>query len=530
MLEISGIKINTDKALNKENEILFKKAGEVLRIKPDKIESVSIIRKSIDARRKPDLYFVYTLKVALKDQKKEEKILSKNPKVRKYKPQEIIIDKPSKSPKSRPVIVGAGPAGLFSALVLAQAGLNPVIYERGRSVDERSNDIEKFWKDGVLNEEDNVSFGEGGAGTFSDGKLNTQINDKFGRNTYVLKTFVSCGADESILYDAKPHLGTDKLKFIIKNLRKKIESLGGEFYFSSKVNDFKIKNGVLKEIHVNSEWIEVTDLVLAIGHSARDTIKRLYQLDIPMEAKNFAVGFRAEHPQSFIDLSQYGKERGGLPAASYKLSHNLSNGRGIYSFCMCPGGYVVNATSEEGTLVVNGMSYSGRDGKNANSAIVVSVGQNDFKGNDPLSSIRFQMDIEKKAYMAGHGLIPQQLYGDFKANRISRSYGRFESSTKGGRIFSDLTKILSPEINSAFISGMEAFGEKIKGFNADDVILSGIESRTSSPVRIIRSDKFESAVEGLYPCGEGAGYAGGITSAAMDGIKVGLEILKKYQE
>lgn len=529
MLEISGIKINTDRAFKKEKEALLKKTGEALKLKPEKIESVSILRKSIDARRKPDLFFVYTLKVALKDPKTEERILSSNPKVRKYEPVKITIVKPDKKPAARPVIAGAGPAGLFAALILSYGGLNPVIYERGKSVDERSRDIEKFWKDGVLNEEDNVSFGEGGAGTFSDGKLNTQINDKFGRNTFVLKTFVSCGADESILYDARPHLGTDKLKLIIKNLRKKIESLGGEFHFSSKVSDFKIENGVLKEIKVNSNWTNVNDLVLAIGHSARDTVTRLYELDIPMEAKNFAVGFRTEHLQSFIDLSQYGRERGHLPASSYRLSYNLPDGRGIYSFCMCPGGYVVNATSEKESLVVNGMSYSGRDGKNANSAIVVSVGSEDFGGSDPLSSIRFQREIEKRAYMAGHGLIPQQLYGDFKAGKISSSFGRFESCTKGGRVFSDLTQILSPEINQAFISGMEAFGKKIKGFNDYDVILSGIESRTSSPIRILRSSDCQS-VEGLYPCGEGAGYAGGITSAAMDGIKVGLEILKKYQE
>jgi hypothetical protein len=432
--------------------------------------------------------------------------------------------------KERPVIIGAGPAGLFCAYYLAVRGFEPIVLERGRSVSERKKDIDRFWQTGVLDPESNVQFGEGGAGTFSDGKLNTLTKDRSGRNKEVLRLFVRMGAKESILYEQKPHLGTDVLFEVIANLRNEIIRLGGEVRFCSRAEELITVKDHLNGIKLSDgNIIKSRHCVLAIGHSARDTFEMLLHKKVSMEPKNFAVGFRVQHPQQMINESQYGTAWAQFPAAAYKLTAQTSGGRGVYSFCMCPGGYVVNASSEAGLLAVNGMSYSRRDGENANSAVIVSVTPEDFPDKDVLGGMHFQRMIEKRAFEAGCGRIPLQLYKDFKDNICSEKTGEIFPAVKGQYSFGNLRNILPDELNEAFIEGMEQFGHKIKGFDRDDVILAGVESRTSSPVRIKRDENLMSNIRGLYPCGEGAGYAGGITSAAADGIFIAEQIIKDHK-
>lgn len=529
MIQISNIKLNIN-ASSKEN--LLKKIVKILNIKKDLIEDIKIKRKSLDAREKPTLYYVFNVLLSL-PKKEEDKILksNKNNNVSLYIDENYRIEKIDKISKYRPIIIGSGPSGLFASLYLAKKGLSPIVFERGKPISEREKDIENFWNNNILLPNSNVSFGEGGAGTFSDGKLTTQVNDKSNRTNFILKTLVSCGAKSNILYESKPHLGTDELKKIIKNLREKIIEYGAEFRFNSLVSDFYIKDNKLKQIQINNkEWIECDNVILCIGHSAKDTVKRLYELNVPMESKSFAVGFRVEHPQDFINVSQYGKINKNLPAASYKLAYNKKDGRNVYSFCMCPGGYVVNASSEDNSMVVNGMSYSKRDSKNANSAIIVTVGDKDFLSKNPMSAIKYQESIEKKAFIKGKGKIPQQLFGDFIKNKKSTTYGSFNSVVKGDTIFSNLRDIFSDDINNSFILGMNYFDNKIHNFAREDAILSGIESRTSSPVRILRNKNYESTIKGLFPTGEGAGYSGGITSSALDGLKVAEQISKNIEE
>lgn len=564
-IRIDQIKIKPE---HDSREFLMREVAGRLHISEKDITDLRILKKSIDARKKPDVFLLYQVSV---DVSCNEGRILKNCRIKNifpYKENRYQLKRVvNADQKNRPVIVGLGPAGLFAGLILSEAGLCPIIIERGKPASERREDVENFFETGILVPDSNVQFGEGGAGTFSDGKLNTGVHDKNGRNHFVLETFVKYGAPSEILYEAKPHIGTDRLIEVVSNIRKAIIEKGGEVRFNTKMTKLIIKNGGVTGIEVkesdsdqktsseNSESkilcsdrsseidgkyvntvsnsslgeslyeIDTDTVILAIGHSARDTFQMLYDEKIPMSAKQFAMGFRIEHPQSFINESQYGREAAKyLPAAPYKLAYS-KGARGVYSFCMCPGGFVVNASSESGRLAVNGMSNYKRDSANANSAIVVAVGAGEYDMDDPLGAIAYQRSIEKKAYDLCQGKIPQQLYGDFKDNRESRSYGNFESLTKGAHAFANLRSIYSPEIERAFIDGMDYFDKRIHGFARYDAILSGVESRTSSPVRIPRDDTFQSSIHGLYPCGEGAGYAGGITSAAIDGIKVAEAVI-----
>lgn len=530
------VSLKNENALKKELAALKKRLVKQLHIPNDGIKDIRILKKSLDARKKPHLLYVYSVCCGLKDGFLEERILKKTKSldVIRYNERPYIFEVSGKQQmKQRPVIVGMGPAGLFCGYILAKAGFCPIIYERGKKVEERTKDVEAFWKTGTLLPGSNVQFGEGGAGTFSDGKLNTLIKDKTGRNKEVLRIFVENGAPEHILYDSKPHIGTDILSVTVANMRNKMIEWGAQIHYESTVTDFVITDNELTGLVIdNKETISVESVVLAIGHSARDTFKTLYEHKVPMEAKDFAVGMRVQHPQELIDASQYGKENldKGLPAAAYKLAAKTSVNRGVYSFCMCPGGYVVNASSEEKRLAVNGMSYSGRDSGVANSAIIMSVTKEDFGNGHPLAGVEFQRRLEEKAYELGKGTIPVQYYKDFCGAEGKREHIKtpFTPCIKGGYSFCDLKELFSGSINTAFIEGMTQFGQMIDGFDDDLCLLAGVESRTSSPVRILRDKECESVIKGLYPCGEGAGYAGGITSAAMDGLAIAEAIAKKY--
>ena len=528
MIRINQIKMPIDHT----QEQLLSKAAKLLKINANQIKKFEIQKKSIDARKKPELYFVYSVNVSVENESAVlKKVNDKNIMSIKAKKYEVLADGTGEL-AHRPVVVGAGPAGLFCAYLLAREGYQPLLIERGKSVEERQADVEKFWKTGVLDTNSNVQFGEGGAGTFSDGKLNTVVKDPVGRNLFVLETFVKFGAQEEIIYDNKPHIGTDVLCDVIKNMREEIKRLGGEICFNTCLTDVQIEQGALKAIELNHEkWIDTEVCVLALGHSARDTFQMLLNHELTMLPKAFAVGFRVEHPQREMNLTQYGELYADkLPAAPYKVTANLENGRGVYSFCMCPGGYVVNASSEENRLAVNGMSYSARDSKNANSAIIVSVTPEDFGADDALAGVRFQQELEAKTYDLAQGKIPQQLFGDYCMNQTSKSYGGYDSETRGETAFANLRGLLSEDIEESFMEGMHVFSKAIPGFDREDAILSAIESRTSSPVRISRDEEFLSNIGGIYPCGEGAGYAGGITSAAMDGLKIAEAIMKKYKK
>lgn len=536
MLRISQCKTK----INYTQKDLILCAAKKLKTSPDQIRQVTLIKRSLDARKKPDLHYSMVLDVEVE---KEETLLKKcrndrdilQKTVREYEfPYTYLVDK-RKDPQNRPVIIGAGPAGLVCAYYLAKHGFRPILLERGKMVHERKKDVLHFWETGELNQESNVQFGEGGAGTFSDGKLNTLVKDKYGRCQAVLKLFHQMGAPESILYDYKPHVGTDLLEMMVQHLREEIKSFGGEIRFQSKVVDLQIeKDEVCHVVLEQGDFISTNHVVLAIGHSARDTFEMLSQKSINMEAKSFAIGLRVQHPQAKIDFSQYGYQDQEtleqLGAAVYKLTAKTESGRGVYSFCMCPGGYVVDASSEPSRLAINGMSYHDRASKTANSAIIISVSEEDFDSKDCLSGVRFQQKLEEIAYSLGNGKIPVQFLEDFRLGQKSdlesiqtcpyiQIKGRFEGA--------DLNPLFTPEMKRAFLEGMDEFEHKIAGFAAKDTVLAGVESRTSSPVRIVRDESGMSNVAGLYPCGEGAGYAGGITSAAMDGIYIAECVAKR---
>ena len=559
------LRLNQVKAGTEQDVRLDKRAAEVLQVPLTDILSVRIVRQSIDARKKPQIFYNYTLDVEVKNQ---ERVL------RKFRGRENLVSlaepvvyhfpEPGKKRQEHaPVIVGMGPAGLFCGYFLALHGYRPILLERGKCVEERQEDVERFWETGKLAPNSNVQFGEGGAGAFSDGKLNTLVKDRDGRNSAILETLVRFGAKESICYDAKPHIGTDVLCQGVGRMRREIIRLGGTVRFSSCVTGIETREGRVAGVIINEEeLLPCSQVVLACGHSARDTFAMLYEKGVPMEAKAFAVGLRVEHPQVMINECQYGKaDPGALGAAPYKVTAQASNGRGVYSFCMCPGGYVVNASSEKGRTAVNGMSYSGRGGRNANSAVIVSVTPEDFGSDHPLAGIDFQRQLEEKAFELGKGRIPVQRYGEFRERVVLEQGGEtavqgsastqdksvtpygavgnnvgegdvsgeiLKPQCKGSYVWADVSRILPKACNEAFVEGMMAFGRQIRGFDRPDVVLSGVESRTSSPVRICRDESLQSVIRGLYPCGEGAGYAGGITSAAMDGLRVAEAIAAEY--
>ncbi len=531
MIRINQLKMHPGHSF----EELQEKVSQFLRIPKEQITLIKIHKQSIDARKKPDIYFSYSIDVlTTQEERIKKRLKNKIQIVRETK--YVLPGKQTEGKKSRkrPVVIGSGPAGLFCTYLLANAGCRPILFERGGSVEERTKDVEHFWNTGNLNVSSNVQFGEGGAGTFSDGKLNTLVKDVFGRNQFVLETFVKFGAPECILYENKPHIGTDVLVDVVKNMRNEIENLGGEVQFHSQMTDLALdvvgSEKKIAEITINETKKIATDLlVLAIGHSARDTFQMLYERQLHMRSKPFAVGVRIEHPQTMINQCQYGRETlKDLPVAAYKLTTQLEDGRGAYTFCMCPGGYVVNASSEEKRLAVNGMSYQKRDGQNANSAVIVTVSPKDFGEEHPLSGVEFQRNLEEKAYQVGEGKVPVQCFGDFQENKETTKLGEVKPQIKGAYKLSNVRSIFPEFLSRSIEEGILAMGKKIQGFSRPDAILSAVESRTSSPVKIHRDELFESNVKGLYPCGEGAGYAGGITSAAMDGMKVAEAILQNW--
>ena len=509
-----------------EEDNLLEKISKKLRVNVSEIVNYKIVKKSIDARDKNNIYYVYEVDLELVNQKKVK--IGGDILITPKEEYNYSITGEEKL-NNRIVIVGAGPAGLMCAYMLSEAGYSPLIIEQGEKVEDRIKTVEEFFSTNKLNTLSNIQFGEGGAGTFSDGKLNTLVKDKRFIGKKVFEIFVENGAPEEIMYLNKPHIGTDVLRKVIVNIRKKIISMGGEFRYNTKLTDINIDNNKINSIVVNSnEEILCSVLVLAIGHSSRDTFKLLYDKGISMKNKNFAVGLRIIHPQDMINKNQYGDKYKLLPPADYKLTYTSKSGRGVYSFCMCPGGYVVNASSENNRLVVNGMSNYMRDGENANSALVVTVSSKDF-GEGVLDGVEFQRKLEEAAYSIGNGVIPIQLYGDYKENKISTKLGSITPSVMGKYSFGNLNDIFSEDINTSLVEGIEYFSSKIKNYNREDAILLGVESRTSSPVIIIRDENFISSVFGIYPCGEGAGYAGGITTASMDGIKVFESIISKYK-
>ncbi|MGI6435465.1 MAG: NAD(P)/FAD-dependent oxidoreductase [Syntrophomonadaceae bacterium] len=533
MVRLTDLKLGIDMAVNAEAERLALRDIILAKLKIDEKELIDfkIFKKSIDARKKDKIIYVYTVDVGVLN---EERVLSK------YSHKGIVntpdlayrgVPLGTEKMTARPVIIGMGPAGMFAGLMLAKNGYSPLILERGEDVETRTAKIRRFWNNSLLDTESNVQFGEGGAGTFSDGKLTTLINDK--RCRTILEEFIKAGAPQEILYKSKPHIGTDLLRTIVKNIRQEIIARGGEVRFKARATDFIIKDGNIDALIINDEErLDCSVVFLAIGHSARDTFEVLQRRGIGMSPKPFSIGVRIEHPQDIIDRAQYGEAAGypGLGAADYKLAYHAENGRSAYTFCMCPGGYVVAAASEEYGLVTNGMSEYKRDGVNANAALLVGVTPADFPGQHPLAGIEFQRRWERLAYQLGGGnyQAPAQLTGDFLADRPSTRWGSVKPTYKPGVVFAQLKNCLPAYVTETMKEAIQYFDTRIKGFALPDSVLTGVETRSSSPVRITRNQNHLSNIHGLYPMGEGAGYAGGIMSSAVDGLKTAEKVMAKY--
>jgi uncharacterized FAD-dependent dehydrogenase len=536
VIRIEELKIN----LSQKEPLLPELIASALRISGNQIISFRTVKKSIDSRKKSDICFVYTVDAEIADEQQvlDALLNSKDINIQKVIKQhririaevfDYLLPTFSTTPKAPILVVGSGPCGLFAALALSKAGLCPLIVERGKKTEERIVDVEHFFKTGVLNPESNVQFGEGGAGTFSDGKLYTLINDR--RSHFIYQTLIECGAPPEIAYDAKPHIGTDILRKVVVNLREKIIALGGNFRFETKLTGIHVKNNILQSVVLNGdEEMPVSALILAIGHSAGDTFKMLFDSNLNMAQKPFSVGVRIEHPATLINRSQYGNfaEHPLLPPAKYKLVAHLNNGRSVYTFCMCPGGYVVAAASEENHLTINGMSENKQDGLNSNSAVLVGVHPSDFDSTHPLAGIDFQRDIERKTFELGGSNYhaPVQTVEDFLKDRFSAS------------LSSDITPTYKPNVTPARLKdclpdfvveslklGIVAMDKKLRGFASPSALLTAAETRSSSPLRIVRNENAVSSVKNIYPAGEGAGYAGGIMSSAIDGLRAAEEVM-----